>query len=177
MIDSRAQLRRYLRADCARHGVDRWRPHYRFTRRLLYFQWLLRRSEYWQNVRRDPLGRLVWFVLAVRVRFLGERLGFSIPRNTIGPGLRLAHHGTIVINENARIGAGATIAQGVTIGADDQDRAPVIGDGVHLSPNACVIGGVVLGDNVGVWTGAVVTKDVPSNCSVAGVPARVVKAG
>jgi serine O-acetyltransferase len=175
VIESRAELRRYLAADLAAHELTQWRPHYRLTQRPMYFLWLLRRSEYWANCRRDPLGRLMFFWLATRAKLLGERLGFTIPRNTTGPGLALWHTGTIVINHNARIGARCTIAQGVTIGADDKDRSPVLGDGVHVSPNACIIGGITIGDNVGVWSGAVVTKDVPSNVSVAGVPARIVK--
>jgi serine O-acetyltransferase len=175
VIDSRTELRRFIAADLAAHGLRTWRPHYRLTQRPMYFQWLLRRSEYWANCRRDPLGRLVFVWLAIRAKLLGERLGFTVPRNTTGPGLALRHVGTVVVNYQARIGARCTISHGVTIGADDQDRSPVLGDGVHISPNACVIGGITVGDNVGVWTGAVVTRDVPSNVSVAGVPARIVK--
>ena len=175
VIDSRAALARYLTADLAAHGLARWRPYHRITQRPMYFQWLLRRSEYWANCRRDPVGRLMFYALALRAKLLGERLGFSVPRNTTGPGLALRHVGTVVINHRARIGARCVISHGVTIGADDQDRSPVLGDGVHIAPGACVIGGITIGDNVGIWANAVVTRDVPPNVSVAGVPARIVK--
>lgn len=172
MIDSREALRRYLAADLAAHGVARWRAHYRLTKRIVYFQWLLRRSEYWNNCRRDPLGLVMATILRLRVKLLGERLGYSIPRNTFGPGLSIAHTGTIVVNMHARVGANCRIHQGVTIG-EARGRYPVIGDDVELAPNALVIG-ARLGDRVHVWPGAVVARDFPSDCELAGVPARVV---
>ena len=49
------------------------------------------------------------------------------------------------------------------------------GDDVWIGGNCTVLGGVNVGSNVVIAAGAVVTKDVPDNCVVAGVPARVVK--
>lgn len=43
--------------------------------------------------------------------------GFSIPVNSFGPGLSIAHGGTIVVNNTARIGKNCRIHEGVTIGA------------------------------------------------------------
>ncbi len=145
------------------------------TERIATFQWLLRRSEYWANCRRDPLGRVLTIWLAFRTRRLGERLGFSIPRNVFGPGLRLAHVGTIVVNQHTRAGARCTLHQGVTLGAGPDGRAPRLGDDVFVSPNACIIGALTVGEHASVWAGAVVTKDVEPYTSVAGVPARVVE--
>ena len=51
-----------------------------------------------------------------------------------------------------------------------------IGDDVWIGGNCTILPGVTIGSNVIVAAGAVVTKDVPDNCVVAGVPARVVKA-
>ncbi len=50
-----------------------------------------------------------------------------------------------------------------------------IGDDVWIGGNCTILPGVTIGSNVVVAAGAVVTKDVPDNCVVAGVPARVVK--
>ncbi|WP_245555551.1 hypothetical protein [Gordonia soli] len=50
--------------------------------------------------------------------------------------------------------------------------APVIGGDVHISPNAVIIGARI-GDRVGIRAGAVVTKDVPDDADVGGVPARI----
>ncbi|SPF68917.1 Maltose/galactoside acetyltransferase [Propionibacterium ruminifibrarum] len=51
-----------------------------------------------------------------------------------------------------------------------------IGDDVWMGANVAVMPGVTIGSNVVIAAGAVVTKDVPDNVIVAGVPARVVRA-
>ena len=50
-----------------------------------------------------------------------------------------------------------------------------IGNKVWIATNALILPGVSIGDGAIVAAGAVVTKDVPAKCMVAGVPARVVK--
>lgn len=50
-----------------------------------------------------------------------------------------------------------------------------IGNDVWIGGNCTILQGVTIGDNVVVAAGAVVTKDVPSNCVVAGVPAKIIK--
>lgn len=173
MIDSRASLRRYLAEDLAAHGLSRWRAHYRLTYRNVYFQRLLRKSEYWANVRTDPLGRAVFAWYAVRAKLVGERLGYTVPRNVFGPGLSIAHIGLLCVNSGARVGARCRIHQGVSLGNGADGRFPVIGDDVFIGPNAVVLG-VTLGNKVQVRAGAVVIRDVPDGAHVAGVPARII---
>ena len=68
------------------------------------------------------------------------------------------------------------IGQGVTIGGKSGwYEVPVIGDNVEINAGARIIGPVRIGDNVIIGANAVVTKDVPSNCIVAGVPAVILK--
>ena len=50
-----------------------------------------------------------------------------------------------------------------------------VGHNVWIGYGACVLRGVEIGDNSIVGTNAVVTKDVPENAVVAGVPARVIR--
>lgn len=158
----------------AAHGLHRWRLRDRFLHRPAHFQRLLRRSEYWSNTARTPVGRVVvvWFKL--RTRLVGERLGFMIPRNVFGPGLAIAAPGGIWVHYRARVGANCRIHQGVTIG-EAKGKVPVIGDDVAIHPLAMIIGADV-GNRVCVRARAVVTESVPDNVEVAGVPARLVPA-
>lgn len=59
-------------------------------------------------------------ILYYRISFHEKsiRLGFSIPLGVFEEGLSIAHHGTIVVNENARIGRNCRIQEGVNIGAN-----------------------------------------------------------
>lgn len=50
-----------------------------------------------------------------------------------------------------------------------------IGDNCWIGANSTINPGVTIGDNVVVGSGAVVTKDVPDNCVVAGVPAKIIR--
>ena len=73
------------------------------------------------------------------------------------------------------IGANCRVNQQVTIGFRNGPRLPRIGDNVHIAAGARVLGDLTVGDNVIIGANAVVTKDVPSNCTVVGVPAYIVK--
>lgn len=54
------------------------------------------------------------------------------------------------------------------------DQAPICGDNLYLSIGATVVGPVIIGNDVCIGAGAVVTKDVESHKTVAGVPAKVI---
>jgi serine O-acetyltransferase len=94
----------------------------------------------------------------------------------IGPGLFIQHGFATIIAAN-RIGRNCWINQQVTIGYSDAMGCPTLGDNVHVYAGAKIIGGVTVGDNVNVGANAVVVKDVPHNCTVVGVPARIVRQG
>ncbi|OBI43787.1 serine acetyltransferase [Mycobacterium kyorinense] len=172
MIRTRADLTAYLAADLTANGLERWRFRDRFTQRPAYFQRLLRKSEYWSNSARTPVARAVaaWFRL--RTKLLGERLGFMIPRNVFGPGLSIAHAGAIWVHYQVRVGANCRIHHGVTIG-EAKGKIPVVGDDVCIYPCAMILGADV-GSRVGIRAAAVVTKSVPDDVEVAGMPARIV---
>lgn len=99
----------------------------------------------------------------------------------IGPGLVLYHPTGVVIGPACRIGARATIMQGVTLGSDavivgdERGGSPVVGDDAFLGPGAAIFGPVVLGDRVQVGANSVVTESFGSDVVIAGAPARVVR--
>lgn len=88
----------------------------------------------------------------------------------------LCHNGFgIVINPESIIGKGTTIQHSVTIGEiDGSHKCPVIGNNCFIGARAMVLGNVKIGNNVKIGAGAVVLKDVPDNCTVVGIPARIV---
>lgn len=99
------------------------------------------------------------------------------PGARMGKGLFLDHGTGIVIGETAVVGDEVSMLHGVTLGgtgAERGDRHPKIGQGVLLGAGAKVLGNIVVGDYAKVASGSVVLKDVPSGCTVAGVPARLV---
>lgn len=100
------------------------------------------------------------------------------PGATIGKGMFIDHGCGVVIGETAEIGDNVTIYQGVTLGGTGKDvgkRHPTIGNNVMISAGAKILGPVVIGDGCKVGAGSVVLKDVPPQCTIVGVPGRVVK--
>jgi serine O-acetyltransferase len=101
--------------------------------------------------------------------------GISIPyAATIGERFYIGHFGGIIINSKAIFGHNCNISQGVTIGVSgtgDKRGVPSIGNNVYIGANATVAGKIHIGDNVVIGANSLVTSDVPSNCTVLGVPA------
>jgi len=106
------------------------------------------------------------------------KYGTEIPWQTEpGAGLLLPHPGGIVIHPGVRIGKNCTVLQGVTIGNNlyqDRNAVAVIGENVIISAGVVIVGPVTIGDNVTIGANAVVTRDIPSGCVVAGVPAQII---
>lgn len=106
-------------------------------------------------------------------RRLSRKWGIQIPRTAkIGYGLYIGHGVGIVINPNTVIGNNVNLSQFLTIGSNKGTPA-VIGDNVYIGPSVCIVEDVKIGNNVTIGAGSVVTKDVPENATVAGVPAKV----
>lgn len=92
----------------------------------------------------------------------------------IGGGLYLPH-GNVIVDGIVRIGKNCVIAPWVTVGVVDSVAGPTIGDNVFIGSGAKVLGCIHVGDNVHIGANAVVINDVPSNVTVVGVPARIVR--
>jgi serine O-acetyltransferase len=105
-----------------------------------------------------------------------HKKGIDLPvvGTKIGYGLYFPHPFCIVINQKAKIGNNCTIFQGVTIGTVRGKGVPVIGNNVVIAAGAKIVGKVNIGNNVMVGANAVVTKDIPDNATVVGIPARIV---
>lgn len=148
----------------------------KLTHDIWAFQKSLRRLEYFINCKHSPLAKIYTIYLRLKVRKKGRKLGFSIPPNAFGPGLSIAHAGTVVVNANAKIGSNCRIHVCVNIGADinDGSKAPSIGDNCYIGPGVKAYGDIKIGDNVGMGANAVVNKSFGSNLTIAGVPAKII---
>ena len=99
------------------------------------------------------------------------------PGATIGCGVFIDHGMGVVIGETAIIGDAALIYQGVTLGGTGKEtgkRHPTLGQGVIVGAGAKVLGNIQIGNNVRIGAGSVVLREVPSDCTVVGVPGRIV---
>ena len=99
------------------------------------------------------------------------------PAARIGSGIFIDHATGVVIGETAIVGDDVSLLHGVTLGgtgAERGDRHPKIGKGVLLGAGAKVLGNIQIGDYAKIASGSVVLKPVPSGCTAAGVPARLI---
>lgn len=108
-----------------------------------------------------------------------RKTGIEIhPGATIGKGLFIDHGHGVIIGETAIIGDNVTLYQGVTLGGTGKEkgkRHPTIEDNVMISAGAKVLGSFTVGENSKIGAGSVVVNEVPPNCTVVGIPGRVVK--
>lgn len=108
-----------------------------------------------------------------------NRTGIEIhPGAVIGKRCFIDHGMGVVIGETAEVGDGCTIYQGATLGGtgkDDGKRHPTLGRNVMIASGAKVLGPFTVGDNSKIGAGAVVIEEVPPNCTVVGVPGKIVK--
>lgn len=118
-----------------------------------------------------------------RARLISQRAarktGIEIhPGAVIGRGFFIDHGSGVIIGETTIIGDNVTLYQGVTLGGTGKEtgkRHPTLCDNVMVSAGAKIIGSFTIGENSKIGAGSVVLEEVPPNCTVVGVPGRIVK--
>lgn len=141
------------------------------------FTYSLRHYEYYKNKKNRSLIDKIcceWWRFTFRHNQL--RYDLHIEPNTIGEGATIMHPGYRKIPKFVEIGKNATILPMVLIGKahPNSDVKAIIGDNCYISTGVTILAPVVIGNNVTIGAGAVVTKDVPDNAIVAGVPAGII---
>ncbi len=108
-----------------------------------------------------------------------RKTGIEIhPGATIGKGLFIDHGSGVIIGETTIIGNNVTLYQGVTLGGTGKEqgkRHPTLEDNVMVSAGAKILGSFTIGENSKIGAGSVVLEEVPPNCTVVGVPGRIVR--
>lgn len=138
---------------------------YTFHHRLCYY--------FYQHKLLYPLF-LMWLLYMKHLSYL---LGIQTAWNRPLPeDFVISHFGGIQFFPE-KCGKGIYLRQGCTVGSNGTpgSRHPIIGENVTFGANVVVVGPITVGNNVTIGAGAVVTKDVPDNAVVAGVPARIIK--
>ena len=175
MIKSRKDYREYVKEDRkALNRVNRRFPLTLFDLPLRY-QLALRRAEYYNNCWTHKWQKPIVLFFKLRHRIIGNKCGYSIPLNTCGKGLNLAHLGTVVISAGAKIGEYCRIHVGVNIGtaAGQGVAAPTIGNRVYIAPGAKLFGPIEVADDIAIGANAVVNKSFQTpGVTIAGIPAK-----
>ncbi len=120
-----------------------------------------------------------WRFMARFLSFLGRTLtNVDIhPGATIGRRFFIDHGACVVIGETAEVGDDVTLYHGVTLGGTSWNkgkRHPTLADGVVVGAGAKILGPISIGERVRVGANSVVVKNVPADCTVVGVPGRIV---
>src|ERR1700743_1180933 len=181
MITSKQDYLKYVAEDQKANGAF----HIPFIKRLFFYSEhysilqylkLLRKMEYRTNVTNKGLiGKILYTIANYRYMKLGHKLGILIPVNVTGYGLKMHHIGGIILNAGIKIGNNCTIQTGVIIGQRQPGHLPEVGDDVYFAPGSQAFGKIKIGNNVVVAPNSVVVKDVPDNCVVSGVPAKIIR--
>ncbi len=185
MIKTRKDLRFFLQEDAKRNNVSfsifNYIAHlfvgsdhaciYRYIK-------CLRHYEYHINNSKNILHRFLGTMYRIKLSRLGLRYNMSIRPNACGYGLRIMHlsgGGGVRIGA-LKVGNYCGFNAGVLIGTNGgDDTRPIIGDHVAFGPGAKAFGNITIGNHVFVAPNAVVTKDVPDDCIVGGIPAKIIK--
>ena len=156
--------------------LDRDPACHRMLQPILYFKGF-------QAMQAYRLGHYLWTQGRKELSYFiqmrcSEVYGIDIhPGARIGRGIMIDHAHSIVIGETAVVGDNVSMLHSVTLGGtgkEDEDRHPKIADGVLIGAGAKVLGNIKVGTCSRIAAGSVVLEDVPSNKTVAGVPARIV---
>lgn len=177
MIQNKKELKEYYRQDLRQSELLNKPLYYRLLDRRYKFYKTLRRTEYYCNCKRGPINGLIKRILIIKYNRMCNKYNWSIPINVFGPGLTIVHVGTIVVSGKAKIGKNCRIHVCTNIGnapSHGKDGTPTIGDNVYIGPGAKIFGPITIGDNVVIGANAVVNKSFPSDCTIAGVPAKVI---
>lgn len=172
-IQSKQDLKAYLDAD--RIALKRKGKRPEFKDLIWKFQICMRKREYIKNCKSGIFWNSHEKILSFKYWILSLLCGYSIPLNVFGKGLRIAHRGTIIINDKTQIGDNCTLHAMVNIGTVPglPYAAPTLGDNIYIAPGVKIYGKIHIASGIAIGANAVVNKDFnEENITIAGVPAR-----
>lgn len=115
-------------------------------------------------------------LLQIKTRSLGRKYGLSMSPNIFDRGLKIMHLGSILINNRSSVGKNCVLhINTALVSTNGEDKAPILGDDCILGIGSVLIGNIVLGNEVVVGAGSIVTRSFEENhITIAGVPAKII---
>jgi serine O-acetyltransferase len=180
MIKSKEDYEFYLAADQLALAIKHKRPRGFLVSNLQDETWrferLLRKVEYFENCRNNPLDKLVCLQARFSLQKLSMKLHITVGRNIFGPGLSIAHGGPIIVHPETIVGENCRIDRCVSIGSIHYpDRPPRIGNNVYIGPGTVIDGDIEIADGIAIGANSYVNKSFKEpNITIAGCPAKKV---
>jgi serine O-acetyltransferase len=173
LIRSKEDYKFYLAADRLALAIKHKRPLV-FRDHIWKFERLLRKVEFLENCRNNPLDKIVCLQARFSFLKLAQELGLAIPRNVFGPGLSIAHGGPIIVHPKALVGENCRIDRCVSIGSIHYHAsAPTIGNNVFIGPGAVIDGPIEIADGIAIGANSYVNRSFEEpNITIAGCPAK-----
>lgn len=147
------------------------------TGMIIKFLILLRKTEYYYNKKNEKyIYKILFRLFLLRNERIGRKLGFEIPPNTFGEGLKITHIGNRIINWNAKIGKNCLLHSNVNIGTNGGNgpqKVPIIGDNVYIGPGVKIFGDIEIANDIAIGANSVVNKSfLEPGITIAGIPAK-----
>ncbi|MEL0651231.1 serine acetyltransferase [Algibacter sp. TI.3.09] len=177
---SHSSLKHILGEDLKRYGINTKPSFFRNLKQLLFngapgvkFSIVFRNCQHYRKK-----NKLLFYFFFLYLRRIKYKYGFDISyRTNIGKGLYIGHFGGVVIHGDTIIGSYCNISQGITIGVLNRGKnkgVPKIGNSVFIGPNAVIVGGIVIENDVLIGANSLVNFDVEANAVVAPSPSQII---
>lgn len=130
-------------------------------------------------IKKNNFFGFLYYPLRLIYHLQGIKYGMNIPLSIkLGAGFRIDHFGGIWLSPDTSVGKNCSISSNVVFGYIPRGinkGVPVsIGDNVYIGPGVKILGKITIGNNVVIGANSVVTKTIPDNVTVFGIPARIV---
>lgn len=182
MISTKQDLSSYIESDYNAYKMEHpFVARFTFGENWELFAYMknLRKLEYSMNkTNKHWWDNLLYGWRWLRHRYNCKKTNIYVHPNSVGKGFHIVHRGFRRVDSFVSIGENCQILPNVLFGKKRPDLKSfniIMGDNCYISTNVTILGPVNIGNNVVIAAGAVVTKDIPDNCTVAGIPAKIVK--
>lgn len=182
MIRTKGDLRRYIKADFdAQEMQHPLAARFSYGENWVIFQYLktLRKLEFYKNAPKNLFGKVLYIYYLLKHRRNSLKYDMYISPNIVEEGFKVVHPGFRRIDKVVKhIGRNCTVLPMVLFGKkmpDEDFECIEVGDNCYFGTGCTILGPCKIGNNVTIGAGAVVTHDIPDGCTVAGVPAKIIK--